>query len=323
MLVMYTYNGFALLQFLLDHFNYGSTWLLRNLPFVVKSLGMQIMIGVLLLFVNMNLKSYNVLVKPSFADNIRTNKERYFDPQTDLFVRCFTVNSYICAFLFYILCNILASGMRNMAVRNALVLLCISVSTIQIILCSHILYQYYNIDTNNITFDTTRTWIVQYNFMFSIFVLMIGVYSLTNSIKGNSNNYFDSCFELTIVHLCFIFLLYFEYKFRGSPFFNRDVIFIKIILYISYLLPFVCLCLGECYVFFENPFPIELKITSAVVFLIVFYYVILLIQLNSGISYNSMSFEYKTLELYSTDISNEILLSVVVLVIALHIIVFR
>ena len=322
MLVMYTYTGFTLLQFLLDYFNYGSTWLLRNLTFVVQSLGMQIMIVVLLLFLKMNIMSHAVLWKPSYA-NIETNKERYFDPQTDVFVRCFTVNSYICAFSFYILCNILASGMRNMAVRNALVLLCISVSTIQIILCSHILYQYYNVDTKNISFDTTRTWIVQYNLMFSIFMLMISVYTLTNSIKGNSNNYFDSCFELTIVHLCFIFLLYFEYKFRGSPFFNRDVIFIKIILYISYLLPFVCLCLGECYVFFENPFPIELKITSAVVFLIVFYYVILLIQLNSGISYNSMSFEYKTLELYSTDISNEILLSVVVLVIALHIIVFR
>ena len=323
MLVMYTYNGFTLLQFLLDYFNYSSTWLLRNLPFVVQSLGMQIMIVVLLLFLKMNIMSHTVLWKPSYA-NIETNKERYFDPQTDVFVRCFTVNSYICAFLFYILCNILASGMRNIAVRNALVVLCISVSTIQIILCSHILYQYYNIDTNNISFDTTRTWIVQYNIMFSIFMLMISVYTLTNSSTNvNDKNYFNSCFNLTIIHLCFIFLLYFQYKFRGSPFFNRDVIFIKIILYVSYFLPFACLCLGECYVFFEKPFPIELKITSAVVFLIVFYYVILLIQLNSGISYYSMSFDYNTLELYCQDISSEILLSVVVLVIALHIIVFR
>ena len=68
MLVMYTYTGFTLLQFLLDYFNYGSTWLLRNLPFVVQSLGMQIMIVVLLLFLKMNIMSYAVLWKPSYAN---------------------------------------------------------------------------------------------------------------------------------------------------------------------------------------------------------------------------------------------------------------
>ena len=216
-----------------------------------------------------------------------------------------------------------------MALRTALILLCISVSAIQIILCLHIIFSYINISTHKVSFDNDDVYrkpIVQLNLVFSFFVFMIGMYTLSESIhtsnethvKEESKNYFDLCFQLTVVHLSFIYLLYFQYKFRQSPFSN-DVIYIKIIQYVSYFLPFVCLFIGECYIFVEKPFSFELKMFSACVFLIVFYYVTLLIRLNSGISYFAMYFSLLELKDYAEKIGIQILLSVLLLVITLDI----
>ena len=314
----------TMVQSFLDFFNDGSTLLLRYFPFVAKSLGMQIMISVLMFFLYKNIMSYKVLFRPPYANGNVVYTLPYNDPQSDVFITCFTCNAYICAIVFYIQCNILSSGMKNVAVRNALILLSLSVSAIQIILYFHIFYKYIDIYTHTITFDSYNpTHIFTFNFLFSVLVFMTGMYMLSESnetyVKEETNNYFDLCFQLMVVHLCFVFFLYFQYKFRSSKFFKSDVINLKIIQYVSYFMPFVFLFLGEYYVFVEKPFAFGLKIFSVCVFLIVFYYVTLLIRLNSGISYFAMYFSLLELKDYAEKIGIQILLSVLLLVITLDI----
>jgi len=247
----------------------------------------------------------------------------YFNPQSDVLIKLFVYTSKFCEYGFYMLCNMITIGMKNEELRYALILSSISMSVINVILCMYIIHEYYDSSTDKLVFEPIKTWILQYNIIFSALTFFTGIYALYNGGKDvyviENGNYYNLCFDITVIHLGFIFLGYFLRDFLKLKILHYKVTWIKSIVTISYIIPFMWLFVGEIYVFGKKPFIFWYRIIALCVFVTTCYYILLLIRLMSEMTFYSTEFDLEQLNYYKNEISIRIFLSTLLLIIPLHI----
>ena len=297
-------------------------------PFCVKTMVMEILIGAMMLFLLTRIAS-NSLIFNNKKNPSYNELQVYFDPRSDFFINCFLWTSFMTMVYFYFMCNLITVGMKNVQLRYEIILIGMCISVINVILCIHIIHEYYDSSSNKILFDGYSR-IVPYNLMFSALTFLTGIYAL---VKGGDDiyviengNYYNLCFDITMIHLGFIGMVYFLYQyFMKSKVLKRIVAkktWIKWIQYISYILPFMWLVAGEIYVFNRKPFSLVYKIVSFSVFLVTLIYILLLIKLITEMCMNMIEYtKYKFLSFlgFVICIIVQLFLSVLLLIIPLHI----
>ena len=293
-------------------------------PFCMKTVVMEILIGAMILFYMKRIETNGTVFSNKVSDN---NNEVFihFNPRSDFFIESFLWTSFLCVVFFYFVCNLITIGMKNVQLRYALILIGMCISVINILLCVHIIHEYYHKSLDKTSFGG-QTDIIRYSLIFSVLTFFTGIYALFKGSEDmyviKNGNYYNLCFDITIIHLGFVGLVYYiKYFFlKDNKLFKYNVNWIKWIRYISFIVPFMWLFIGDIYVFNTKPFALVYKILSCCVFLVTFVYIILLIRLLTEMFFYSNYFELTQLFNYAIHISIQIFLSVLVLIIPLHII---
>ena len=153
-------------------------------PFCVKTMVMEILIGAMMLFLLTRIAS-NSLIFNNKKNNSYDEVQVYFDPRSDFFINCFLWTSFMTVVYFYLMCNLITVGMKHVQLRYEIILIGMCMSVINVILCIHIIHEYYDSSSNKILFDGYSR-IIPYNLMFSALTFLTGIYAL---VKGGDDIY--------------------------------------------------------------------------------------------------------------------------------------